>query len=294
MHKSVLLDEAIQFLDVKPGGVYVDGTLGLGGHAEAVLKRLGNDGGLLGLDVDPKNLEAAERRLQPFGNLTRTRQVNFRGLQEVLKSLHWDEVDGMLFDLGVSTPQLEDPERGLSFQSDGPLDMRLDPAACQTAQEVLHTIDERKFEETLRAFGEPRAAKRLSREILSGAAAGHIRTTRQLAEVCEKVIGRRGKTHPATRVFLALRCLVNDELGALKDLLKAAPEHLKIGGRLVFISFHSLEDKMVKERFRDLAQNPGTKVFSILTKKPVLPSVAEQRVNARARSAKLRALERVS
>lgn len=294
MHRSVLLEEAINFLNVKPGGLYVDGTLGLGGHAEEILKRLGQQGGLLGLDVDPKNLETAERRLQPFGNLTRTRQVNFRGLQGALQSVDWNEVDGMLFDLGVASPQLDTAERGFSFQSDGPLDMRLDPTRGQTALRLLHTIDERKFENLLGEFGEQRFAKRLSREILTGVASGHIKTTKQLAGICERVIGRQGKTHPATRVFLAIRCLVNDELGALKDLLEEAPKHLKIGGRLVFISFHSLEDRMVKERFRELAPISGPRTFSVLTKKPVVPSPDEEQSNARARSAKLRALERVA
>ncbi len=302
MHKSVLLNETIEFLNIKPDGYYVDGTLGLGGHAEAIARRLGPNGRLLGLDVDPHNLAAAERRLQPLGDLTRTRQVNFRGLHGALTAEGWKGADGMLFDLGVASPQLDNAERGMSFQSDGPLDMRLDPTSGKTAQQILRTIRESDLEELLREFGEERNARKLSKSILFELSAGRLNTTGDLARLCERVIGRHGKTHPATRVFLALRCLVNDELGALDDLLATAPDCLNVGGRLVFISFHSLEDKRVKERFRSLACLPdrqvkepaGAKRFSLVTKKPVVPSDQEQRENSRARSAKLRVLERTA
>ncbi len=294
MHKSVLLDEVIQFLNIKPEGLYVDGTLGLAGHAAEIARRLGHDGRLLGLDVDPKNLGEAERRLQPFGNLTRTRQVNFRGLQKALADEGWSEVDGMLFDLGVASPQLDEAERGFSFQSEGPLDMRLDPRLNETALSLLHKVDPRKFESLLAEFGEPRFARKLTQRILSEVGAGRVKTTADLARVCEQAIGRHGKTHPATRVFLALRSLVNDEVGALKDLLETAPKHLKKGGRLAIISFHSIEDRLVKERFREWANvDVPPKKFSILTKKPIVPSEKEQHDNPRSRSAKLRVLERV-
>ncbi len=271
----------------------MDGTLGLGGHAEAVLKKLGPQGRLLGLDVDSAALQMAKNRLQPSGDQTITRQVNFRGLQGVLDELGWHEVDGMLFDLGVSSLQLDDPTRGFSFQSDGPLDMRLDPRSSETALSILQTIQEKELMDRLTVFGEGRNAKRVSRYLLSDVAEGKMKTTRDLASFCERVLGRRGKAHPATRLFLALRTLVNKELDVLSDLLQVAPRYLAVGGRLVIISFHSLEDRMVKERFKALAQEClDEKRFSLVTKKPVGPSEEERAPNPRSRSAKLRVLER--
>lgn len=290
----MLLDEVVAHMKVKEEGKYVDGTLGLGGHAEAILKRLGHNGRLLGLDVDRENLGAAERRLQPFGNLTITRQVNFRGLHGVLRDLNWSEVDGMLFDLGVSSVHLDDPARGFSFREDGPMDMRLDKSQPETALTLLRHIDEKKLEETIRNFGEPRHARRLARELLRETANGAIKTTGDAARLCERVIGRHGKTHPATRVFLALRSLVNDEEGALNDLLNTAPEFLAPNGRMLVISFHSGEDRMVKHSFRAWAAREDGKQFEIITKKPIEATETEQRDNPRSRSAKLRVLERVA
>ncbi len=247
------------------------------------------------MDVDSTALQMAKNRLQPSGDQTITRQVNFRGLQGVLDELGWREVDGMLFDLGVSSLQLDDPTRGFSFQSDGPLDMRLDPRGNQTALSVLQTIQEKELIDRLTQFGEGRNARRVSRYLLSDVAQGRIQTTRDLASFCERVIGRRGKGHPATRLFLALRTLVNRELDVLGDLLGVAPRYLAVGGRLLIISFHSLEDKMVKERFRSLAQDGiDEKRFVVVTKKPVGPSEEEMAPNPRSRSAKLRAIERVT
>ena len=295
MHNSVLLEESIQFLNIKPEGRYVDGTLGLGGHAEAMAQKLGPHGRLLGLDVDSQNLAAAAIRLQPFGALIQTKQVNFRNLADTLSAEGWDGVDGMLFDLGVASPHLDNADRGMSFQSEGPLDMRLDATSGKTALNMLHTIDEPKLESILREFGEERNARRLSRSILFELSAGRLKTTKDLASLCERVVGRHGKTHPATRVFLALRVLVNDELGALEKLLSVAPGLLNVGGRLVVISFHSLEDRRVKESFKTLSRNEsGEKKFMILTKKPWVPSDEELRTNPRSRSAKLRVLERVA
>ncbi|MCG3203524.1 MAG: Ribosomal RNA small subunit methyltransferase H [Elusimicrobia bacterium] len=295
-HKSVLLKEAIEWLNVKPNGLYVDGTLGLGGHAEAIAQRLGEHGRLLGLDVDSKNLAKAERLLQPFGKLIRTKQINFRELNKALVQEGWDGVDGLLFDLGVASPQLESAERGFSFQSEGPLDMRLDPSHGKSAYEFLSTIKEEKLVSLLKEFGEERNAHRLARSILFEVSQGRLNTTRELATLCSRYCTRGGKSHPATRVFLALRSMVNDELGALEDLLSQSPDALKIGGRLVIISFHSLEDRKVKEKFRVLSREPSLNGnrFVVLTKKPVVPSFEEQRENPRARSAKLRVLERVA
>lgn len=293
MHRSVLLAEVLDLLRIKPDGRYVDGTLGMAGHAEAILRSLGSAGRLLGLDVDPESLKAAQGRLQPFEDRTVTRRVNFRGLQEVLRELRWDEVDGMLFDLGISSVQLGDPARGLSFQEEGPLDMRLDPTLAETAASLLARIDEEQLAAALREFGEARHAKRISRYLIHDIKSGRIQSTRDLAGFCERVVGRRGKAHPATRVFLALRALVNEELEALRDLLRTAPALLAPGGRLAVISFHSLEDRAVKTAFKERAQTPdGERRYRIVTRKPIVPGPSEQRENPRARSAKLRVLER--
>jgi 16S rRNA (cytosine1402-N4)-methyltransferase len=253
------------------------------------------DSGLLGLDVDHRNIEEAERRLQPFGSLTRTRQVNFRGLHEALHSVGWDTVDGIVLDLGIASSQLDNAARGLSFMHEGPLDMRLDARLPKTALDHLRSISEEKLTTLLREYGEARFAPKLSRWILASVSRDEIKTTTDLARLCERAVGRHGPTHPATRVFLALRCLVNDEQGALDDFLRIAPEHLSVGGRLAIISFHSIEDRQVKNAFRSrAADGAGAKQFQILTKKPIVPDEMEMRSNPRSRSAKLRAIERVA
>jgi 16S rRNA (cytosine1402-N4)-methyltransferase len=295
MHQPVLLKEVMEFLQVRPGGTYVDGTLGLGGHAEAIAKALQGHGRLLGLDVDPSYIQEAERRLQPFGNLTLTRLVNFRGLQRVLHELNWENVDGLIFDLGFSSPQMEDPSRGLSFQLDGPLDMRLDPNLSKTALDCLREVDEKDLALLLKEYGENRFARKLARAIKNDVLQGLIHTTKDLAQLCERVVYSRGKTHPATRVFLALRILVNDENNALKELLSSAPSFLSVGGRILIISFQSTEDRIVKWKFREL-ENEGLngKKFKVITKKPIVPSEDEALSNPRSRSSKLRVLERVA
>lgn len=293
-HQPVLLDEVISSLNIKPTGRYVDGTLGLAGHAVEIAKRLAPGGELLGLDVDSSTLSVAESRLQPFGNLTKTRQVNFRGLQRVLRDLGWSEVDGMLFDLGFSSAQMDDGKRGFSFQQEGPLDMRLDPSGGNTALSVLQTIKEDDFVNLLTTYGEARHAKRLARLLLSETAAGKMKTTFDLARVCESAVGRHGKTHPATRVFLALRAKVNQEEDVLKDLLDQAPSLLKRDGRLAIITFQGIEDKLVKEKFKALAmEGQDGKKFALVNKKPIVPTDVELDNNSRSRSAKLRVLERV-
>lgn len=292
-HRPVLLDEVVDLLDIRPNGRYVDATLGLGGHAEAVLKRLDASGRLLGLDVDAENLRQAQDRLQPFGELTITRQVNFRGLQGVLSELGWSTVDGIVADLGISSPQLDTAGRGFSFQQDGPLDMRLDPRSEKTALSVLRTISLDQLTAQLEKFGEEHGAKVLAQRLIAESAHGRIRTTAELADFCKRNVRSRGKTHPGTRVFLALRDLVNDELGSLTDLLRTAPKCLGVKGRLAIVSFHSLEDRLVKEAFRDASSHGlDDKKFNCATKKPVVPSALEMRANPRSRSAKLRVLER--
>jgi 16S rRNA (cytosine1402-N4)-methyltransferase len=294
-HKPVLLNEVMDFLRIKPDGFYVDATLGLGGHAEAILQRLGPKGRLLGLDVDPGNLEKAKSRLQPFEDRTITRRTNFRGLQEVLRELGWKGVDGMIFDLGISSPQLDNPDRGFSFQREGPLDMRLDPSSPITALTILKSLDERALAEQLIRFGEGRFARKLANRIVSETQKGALTMTTHLAKLCERVLGWRRGSHPATRVFLMLRSLVNKELESVSSIPQIAPLNLNPEGRLAVISFHSLEDKIIKDAFRNLAQDiHGDKIFRVVTKKPVIATEEESRTNPRSRSAKLRILERAS
>jgi len=300
-HLPVLLKEVVEGLSIKPTGRYVDGTLGLGGHAEAILQKLGPSGRLLGLDVDPDNLEKAKSRLQPFEDQTNTRRSNFRGLQGVLREMGWDDVDGLLFDLGVSSTQLDTPQRGFSFMKDGPLDMRLDPSSPITALGVLRSIEEKMLVQQLILFGEGRFAGKLARRMIAAAAEGKLNTTTDLAQLCQRVLGwkrcpgRRGGSHPATRVFLMLRCLVNKEIDSATFCATVAPDFLKVKGRLAIISFHSLEDRIVKEAFRTLAkEGKDDKMFQLVTKKPIVATEQECRENPRSRSAKLRILERIS
>jgi 16S rRNA (cytosine1402-N4)-methyltransferase len=292
MHEPVLLEEVLDCLKVRPEGRYVDGTLGQAGHAEAIASRL-TSGRLLGLEVDPENLKSAEARLQPFGSLTLTRRVNFRGLQEVLREIGWEEVDGMLFDLGVSLEQLSGPS--LSFSSLAPLDMRLDPASGETAAMFLARVDEKRLADLFFQYGEVRGARRLARTILSELVAGRLKTNGDLAAICERVLGRSGPRHPATRVFLALRAAVNDENGAIEELLRQGPRCLAVGGRMAVITFHSLEDRIIKHGFRSIvADGVDGRTFALPFKKPVEPTEEERKRNPRSRSAKLRVLERTS
>lgn len=289
-HKPVLLKEVLEVFKIKPNGRYVDGTLGLGGHAVHLAQQLGPDGRLLGLDVDPVNLVEAENRLQPFGDRTITRRSNFRGLPEVLRELGWDQIDGLLLDLGISSVQLDDPKRGFTFQAEGPLDMRLDPHASRTAEAAILEAGEEKLIEQFREFGEYKSARRLAKKILEQIQNGELRTTGELARLCERTLGRSRKTHPATRIFLALRCLVNNELEDLFNLLNSCPPYISVGGKIAVISFHSGEDRLVKRQFIDLEQ----KGFKRITRKPIVPSLDEMDTNPRSRSAKLRVVERIS
>ncbi|OVE77466.1 16S rRNA (cytosine(1402)-N(4))-methyltransferase [bacterium F11] len=295
MHEPVLLKEVLQYLEIKQNGRYVDGTLGLGGHAEAILRQLGPKGEVLGLDVDAETLAQAEDRLQPFEDQTITRRVNFRGLQGVLQELGWTGVDGMLFDLGVSSVQLNDPKRGISFQSEGPLDMRLDTEAPHNALTLLKQMKEDELAEVFYEFGVRRNPRRISRYLLHDVREGKITTTTDLAGFCDRVVGRRGRIHPATKIFLALRSLVNNEQQVLKDLLQVAPLFLNQGGRLAIISFHSVEDRIVKNEFRSWSQDgkETSFCFARATRKPIQPSAEEVQANPRSRSAKLRVLERI-
>lgn len=283
LHVPVLPAEVLHLVAPAPGQVIVDATVGAGGHAALILEKLGETGRLIGLDQDPEMLELARRRLTGT-NVTLVHR-NFEDLSEVLQELQTGPVDAILADIGFASDQLANPARGLSFSQEGPLDMRLDPTRGEPASALVHRLQERELAELFWQLGEERFSRRIARKIVATRKTAPIGTTGQLAELVRRCVPRsRGHAiDPATRVFQALRIAVNDELGALERLLAAAPDCLKPGGRLVVISFHSLEDRRVKQAFRQ------REVWEELTRKPVMASEEECRANPRARSAKLRA-----
>jgi len=301
-HVPVLLKEAIDFLAVRRGGTYIDATVGLGGHSYEIAKRLGAPGHLIGLDKDPAALEIARQRLViGRSSLVVGEQPDWptvtllhRSFAEVAEGHRPATIDGLLADLGVSSLQLDSPARGFSFQAEGPLDMRMDPNNERTAEQVVNHLDERQLADVIYEFGEERRSRRIARAICRSRP---IRTTAQLADVISAAARPMNpaerRIHPATRTFQALRIFVNRELDDLKALLAAAPQLLKPGGRIVVISFHSLEDRIVKDAFREGSTREKDMVYRILTKKPVTASEEESDRNPRARSAKLRAAERI-
>jgi 16S rRNA (cytosine1402-N4)-methyltransferase len=288
-HVPVLLKEAIDFLNVRRGGTYIDATVGLGGHSYEIAKRLGALGHLIGLDKDPAALERAREKLagEDFPKVTLS-QCSFA---EVGERFGRNFADGLLADIGVSSLQLDDAARGFSFQADGPLDMRMDPRSERTAEQVVNHLDERELADVIYEFGEERRSRRIARAIVRSRP---IRSTAHLADVISAAArpmnSEQRRIHPATRTFQALRIFVNRELDDLRALMEAAPRILKPGGRVVVISFHSLEDRIVKDAFREGAKQG---YFSLLTKKPVTATKEESDRNPRARSAKLRAAEKV-
>jgi len=297
-HVPVLLKEAIDFLSVRRGGTYIDATVGLGGHSYEIARRLGAPGHLIGLDKDPAALEIARRKLVVGGSSSvvgeqpgwPTVTLLHRSFAEVAKGQRPATIDGLLADIGVSSLQLDDAARGFSFQAEGPLDMRMDPHSERTAEQVVNHLDERQLADVIYEFGEERRSRRIARAICRSRP---IRTTAQLADVISaaaRPMNRGERIHPATRTFQALRIFVNRELDDLKALLAAAPQILKPGGRVVIISFHSLEDRIVKDAFREGNQQG---YFSVVTKKPVTATTEECDRNPRARSAKLRAAEKI-
>ncbi len=291
-HVPVLLKEAIDFLAVRRGGTYIDATVGLGGHSYEIAKRLGAPGHLIGLDKDPAALEIAREKLAPHQPDWPEVTLLNRSFAEIAKGQDPATVDGILADIGVSSLQLDNAARGFSFQAEGPLDMRMDPHSERTAEQVVNHLDERQLADVIYEFGEERRSRRIARAICRSRP---IRSTAHLADVISAAARPMNQAerriHPATRTFQALRIFVNRELDDLKALLEAAPQILKPGGRIVVISFHSLEDRIVKDAFRGSA-NQDT-YYRVLTKKPVTASEEESDRNPRARSAKLRAAERV-
>ncbi|HJP04790.1 MAG: hypothetical protein CL799_01615 [Chromatiales bacterium] len=304
-HVPVLRDEVLDRLDVRTDGIYVDGTFGRGGHSRAILDRLGPAGKLLVIDRDPCAIEAADTLARRDERVAVVRG-SFGDIEQITVAQGvLGEVDGIVLDLGVSSPQLDDPGRGFSFLRDGPLDMRMDTDAPQSAEEWLNSATEQEMARVIGRFGEERSARRIARAINDERKKQKIGRTRQLAELVETVLPRRGKgKHPATKTFQAIRIHINNELGELQSFLEAVLDVLSVGGRLCVISFHSLEDRLIKRFLRDYSR-----VDPALAKLPVVPPDAQPRIhllgaavragseeierNARARSAVLRAGERV-
>jgi 16S rRNA (cytosine1402-N4)-methyltransferase len=303
VHESVLFDEVLAFLAPRAGERYIDCTVNGGGHAAGILERSSSDGRLLGLDADEAALARARQRLAGYGDRVRLCHANFRELAGCARDAAFGPVDGVLFDLGLSSDTLEATGRGFSFRRDEPLDMRFDPTDGPTAAALLADSAEAELRAILQRYGEEPAAGRLARALVRARERAPLRTTRDLVGVVERVLGPpRGRTHPATRTFQALRIAVNDELGSLQAALGQAVDLLAPGGRLVVIAFHSLEDRIVKQLLRaesggECRCPPGLPVcvcqraprLELRTRKPVVPSAAEVARNPRARSAKLRA-----
>ncbi len=292
-HVPVLTDQVLEYLNVQPGGVYMDATLGLGGHSSEVAKRLGGSGKLICFDRDPQAMELAKARLEGLRSELGTAmpEVVFEPMafSEAARRIERRSLDGLFADFGVSSLQLDEAHRGFSFRSDGPLDMRMDTRSGKTAEQVVNQADENELADLIYEFGEERRSRRIARAIVR---ARPITTTAELARVVSAAAHavKGEKIHPATRTFQAIRIRVNDELGEIQSLLKSAGSLLKPGGRLVLISFHSLEDRLVKDAFRDGARD---EVYEVLTKKPVVAEEQESMRNPRSRSAKLRAARKI-
>ncbi len=298
-HEPVLVPEMLDLLfppGAVPGGTYCDATIGLGGHSRAILERSAPTGRLIGLDRDPDALAIARTVLEPFGERVTLVHSPFSRVRQVLEDRGAAAIDGFLVDLGVSSPQLDRAERGFSFQRSGPLDMRMDQTQGQTAADLLDGIGQSELELLLRDYGEERFAGRIARHIIEARERGELDSTGTLASIVARAVPARDRhKNPATRTFQALRIAVNNELGELDTFLDQAVACLRPGGRLCVISFHSLEDRMVKRRFRALADPAASGPrLRILTKRIVVASDDEQSRNPRSRSAKLRAAERVS
>jgi 16S rRNA (cytosine1402-N4)-methyltransferase len=307
-HKSVLLDEVLSFLELFDGSVVVDATLGLGGHSEAILETFA-DTSVIGIDQDLAALAKATKRLTRFGGRFRGVHANFSEIKRVAETASIEGVDAVIADLGVSSMQLDDASRGFSFRFDAPLDMRMDVTSGRTAAELLETLDEDEIANLIYRYGEERKSRRIARRIVEQREAGQpVRTTAELAGLIERAIGRspKDKIHPATRTFQALRIAVNNELGILEQFIKDSVDLLQPKGTLCMITFHSLEDRIVKQAFQRLSGKcfcppripkcvcGAEKRVEILTRKPVTPTDEEMKANPRSRSAKLRVCRKLT
>ena len=306
-HKSVLLEETVDSLNVKPGGIYVDGTLGGGGHSLEICKRLNGQGRLIGIDQDQDAINAATKRLEEYKDLVTIVRSNYEEIADVLRSLDIESVDGIVLDLGVSSYQLDDAERGFSYMADAPLDMRMDQRNSKTAKDIVNEYSEMELYRVIRDYGEDKFAKNIAKNIVKAREEKEIETTFELRDIIEKSIPKKFKVkggHPAKRTFQAIRIELNRELDVLQGTIDTMIELLNDEGRLSIITFHSLEDRIVKSRFKT-KENPcicppefpvcvcgRVSKGKVITRKPILPSPKEMEVNSRAKSAKLRVFKK--
>jgi 16S rRNA (cytosine1402-N4)-methyltransferase len=305
-HVPVLLEETVQCLQCGCDGVYVDCTVGTGGHSERILKETAPKGMVVGIDVDAESLAIAKRRLETFGSRFIGIHDDYRNLPEILDSLRMEEVDGILVDLGLSSFQLSDPSRGFSFQKEGLLDMRFNRKAGAPVHAVINELSERQIQQLLKRFGEEKHSKSIAREIVKTCKKKRVEKTSDLVAIVKKAHGKKPwRINPATKVFQSLRIFINEELEGLDEFLQRAAKHLKKGKRLVVLAYHSLEDRIVKQTFKKLSfpcSCPPSlpvcgcgkeKVVSILTSRPITPKKEELLQNPRSRSAKMRAVEKI-
>ncbi|MCD4779333.1 MAG: 16S rRNA (cytosine(1402)-N(4))-methyltransferase RsmH [Candidatus Omnitrophica bacterium] len=288
-----MLQEALTYLNPQPEGIFVDGTLGLGGHSRAILQQIGPKGRLIGLDCDASAIEIAKKNLIDFNNQCLFIHSNYRDLCKQLQARQIKQIDGLLVDLGLSSFQIDDPERGFSLRSMGPLDMRMDQSEQFSAFDLIHSLSEKELDSILDNFGQERWHHRIARLLVAQRSKQPIETTQDLTRIVLSALPakrNRQKIHPATRTFQAIRIAVNRELESLEALLKESEFLLKKGGRIAVISFHSLEDRIVKNVFRDWGKEGK---YQVLLKKPLRPTEEEVKQNPRARSARLRAVERI-
>lgn len=306
-HKSVLLEETIENLNIKPDGIYVDGTLGGGGHSYHIAEQLSSNGRLIGIDQDADAIAAATKRLEPFSDRVTIVRNNYCNFEQVLKELSIDKVDGIVLDLGVSSYQLDTAERGFTYKTDAPLDMRMDQRQQLTAKDIVNTYSEFDLYRIIRDYGEDRFAKNIARHIVSARQIKPIETTFELNEVIKAAIPMKVRAvggHPAKKTFQAIRIELNHELDVLEDSIDTMIDHLNDKGRICIITFHSLEDRIVKTRFRN-CENPCTcppdfpvcvcgkkSKGKVITRKPIVPSEEELEENKRSKSSKLRVFER--
>lgn len=294
IHVPVMPREIVEFLNPAAGGIFLDGTLGLAGHSTLIAQKIGDSGHLIGLDRDGQSLALAREHLSFFRGKLDLVQSNFSDMDAVLKRLGVEQVDGMVFDLGISSYQLDGEQRGFSFKAQGPLDMRMDQTNPVSAQNLVNDLSEEDLANIIFEFGEERYSRRIARSIVQYRKRQRLTTAKELEEIIftsVPVSYRRQKIHPATRTFQALRIAVNRELDSLAELMEKFVERLKVGGRIAVISFHSLEDRIVKEKFKELSKKNEV---SLLFKKPLRPRDDEININSRARSARLRVAERMA
>jgi len=292
-HLPVMLNEVIEYLQPRSGQVFVDGTLGLGGHSEVILSIIGEQGRLIGIDQDEQALELARKNLKEYPSRCDFIHGNYRNIDTILSDLNIQAVDGILLDLGLSSFQIDNPDRGFSFRAEGPLDMRMDQNSFISAFDLVNSLSEKEISNILKDFGQERWHHRIARCLVRQRSIKPIETTTELSHLVLKAMPRkskREKIHPATRTFQAFRIAVNRELEGLEVALDKCINFLKPGGRIAIIAFHSLEDRIVKQKFQSLAK---TGQLSLVFKKPLRPSEGETQVNPRARSARLRVAERV-